>query len=288
MCIFRNAFIPLVLTLWDPYSTNTPISYSFFPKFCPINSFQQVPSFQELPWAVDCDCSFHFKMNLNFTTISMWWIFLLVLFLPPPYCSLLLLLFTNSGFVLTVTEIQKGASCSQKRHGPNPALRINPSNSNRGVSTDSPLDWMHYTWGGFVLPIANNHDEEKLLFNPQALNSKAARNITFCSAFSLLEWLPKRTSCFQPGFRLHLQEFILSSYPSFSFHNPAPFWSPKGLFLSWMKTNDQVTGRCKLECSNLYGETAPRAQSSAKRSTHGCCLAIRKLHVSHCCLFPRR
>lgn len=180
----------------------------------------------------------------------MWWIFLLVLFVPPPYCSSLLLLFT--GFVLTATEIQKGSSSSLKGQGQYPALRINLSVPNRGVHTASPLGWMHYTWGGHVLPIANNHDEEMLLCNPQAPNSKAARNITSCSLlFSFFEWLPKRTSGFQPDFTLCFQEFILSSYPSFSFHNPSPFWSPERLFLSWLKTNDQVTGRCKLEISQL-------------------------------------
>lgn len=91
--------------------------------------------------------------------------------------------------------------------------------------------------------------------------------------FSLLEWLSKRTSCFLP---IH-----------HSLHNPSPFWTPKGLFLCWMKTSDQESGRGKLERSNVSGETAPEAQSPAKWAAHGHCLATHKLHTSHSCLFPR-
>lgn len=149
--------------------------------------------------------------------------FSLVLFVPPRYCSSLLLLFTNLGFVLTATENQKGSSTSLKGQGQYPAPRINPSIPNRGVRTDSLLGWMHYTWGGYVLPTANNHDEGTLLCNPQAPHSKAARNITSCSLPFYFERHPKCISCFQPYFTLCLQEFILYSYPSFSFHNPSPF-----------------------------------------------------------------
>lgn len=121
-------------------------------------------------------------MNLKFTTIWMWWIFLLVLFLPPPYCSVLLLLFTSSGFVLTATEIQKGSSCSQNQQGPNRALRINPSIPTRCWHRFSArLNALHMGRGCFTY--SKQPQWGKGFFNPQALNSKAARNIM---SYSLL------------------------------------------------------------------------------------------------------
>lgn len=141
----------------------------------------------------------------------------------------------------------------------------------------------NYVWGGFDLPIAISHSEEKLTSGAQTQNSKAEKRDTHLALSLFLEWL---TLTVPVVFSLPIEIHLLPIHHPLS--QPSTFLkSFKKLPLCLMKDNDQIPGISILELLILSGEMLSWAQLSTEQSAHRCWLATCKPHIRHICLFPR-